>query len=423
MKKKEFIFLLTLIFVFICIRSVHFTDHLFFNNDQGEQAAKVLELWNKKKLTLIGNRITSMVYEGKTLFQGPATYYFMLPFLLIGNFDPIISSYAFMIFSSFMIIPLYFGMKSLSGYKGALFIVIVYTLYPFYVPYTRFLWNPNFQFSLLPILIYIMGKYYEKKNTVWLFMIGFMLGVLFQFHYQFILILISVVLWIVLKSDKKIKTLAFILCGIGIGLFPFLLFEFRNQFYNTILAYKMITNWKDVSSAQTAKDHYYLSISFMGFVILAVIISWFQKRIKYRLFDSFYLLFMTIFIIYSFSVTAIKQFPKPKLQFWAPTEDWKYENEYKIYQIVKEANVNNFNIANLAYDTLSLAPKYLLKRDNIVFNEDDYYGNQYLFVVSRGNSYETDPAYEVATFKPRRLVKKWKLNKTYDVYLLERIKE
>ena len=124
-----------------------------------------------------------------------------------------------------------------------------------------------------------------------------------------------------------------------------------------------------------------------------------------------------------FLMTAVKQFPKPKLQFWSPTSDWKYKNEYKIYKIVKESGLKDFNIANLAYDTMALAPKYLLIRDNILFNKDDYYHNKYLFVVSRGQNYEKDPAYEVATFKPRKIIKEWEINKTYTMYLLERLDE
>ena len=66
--------------------------------------------------------------------------------------------------------------------------------------------------------------------------------------------------------------------------------------------------------------------------------------------------------------------------------------------------------------------KYHLKKDGYKMNYDDYYHNDYLYVVSPDPDVFKDPAYELYTFKPNKLLKTWKLNDTYNLYLFERIK-
>src|SRR5258708_22188291 len=184
--KNELVLLFLFIIVFIFVRSVYFTEHLNFSDDQAFQATDVLQDYREHKIPLIGNQIDSVRYKGHYIYQGPTYYYMLFPFLLLANFGPITSSYLFMLFCSLMIIPLYYGMKLLINKQTALLMLIVYTLLPYYVSYTRFQWNPNYQLSLLPILILLMGLFKKNNSTKLFIIIAIFLGILFQFHYQFI---------------------------------------------------------------------------------------------------------------------------------------------------------------------------------------------------------------------------------------------
>ena len=197
--KKEITILILFVVVFISIRSIHFSSHLNFSTDQASFSMTALELWRDKKITLIGPAI-SYHYIGRDLYQGSTTYYFQLLFLLLGKFDPVASSYFFMVFASLMIFPLYFGVKFLAGKRAAIFMIILYALLPFYIDYTRFFWNPNYQFVLFPILVLFMGFYARSKKPLFYFLIFATAGILLLFHYQFIFIIVGLVIYYLFKK-------------------------------------------------------------------------------------------------------------------------------------------------------------------------------------------------------------------------------
>src|SRR3989344_8412210 len=180
--KSPKIIILFFIALFIFIRSINFSQHLNFSFDQAWGATRVLEIWENKEFTLVGPG-SSIVINGKQILQGSINYYFYLIFLLLGNFDPIISSYLFMLFAAVMAIPLFYGMGFLVNQKTAVFVLVIYSLLPLYIDFTRFFFGPNYQFTLVPLLVYFMGLYRKRKKAIYLLLVFFMIGILSQFHY------------------------------------------------------------------------------------------------------------------------------------------------------------------------------------------------------------------------------------------------
>ena len=222
--KNQFFLFVFLIISFIAIRSVHFTEALNFSFDQGHGLTRVLEMWKNKEITLVGPA-SSIIADNKQLLQGSIIYYFMLIFALLGKFDPITSSYIFMFFSSLGIIPLYLGMKKLANERAALLMVLIYTLLPMFIDYTRFFFGPNFLIPLSTILVYLMGLYKEKFKDINLFFIFAYTGILMQFHYQIAIILIILFVYYCLKhwipaSARMTKTLLIMIGGFCVGFSP-----------------------------------------------------------------------------------------------------------------------------------------------------------------------------------------------------------
>jgi hypothetical protein len=116
----------------------------------------------------------------------------------------------------------------------------------------------------------------------------------------------------------------------------------------------------------------------------------------------------------------ISRFHRPSSAF-GTDKDWNYLAEDKIHKIITTQHIKNYNVANLAYDTLASVQKYLLIKDHININFDNYSSNQYLFVVNKDNNYLKNPAYEVNTYTPSQLVSSWKINKSYNLYLLKKL--
>ena len=112
--------------------------------------------------------------------------------------------------------------------------------------------------------------------------------------------------------------------------------------------------------------------------------------------------------------------PKPS-HGYGMSPNWNYLMEKKAYEIIKTQNVKNYNIVNHIYDNLSVVIKFHLKKDGVKINYDDYYHNDYLYVISKIEDVFNDPAYELNTFVPNELINSWKLNDTYNLYLFKRI--
>jgi len=198
--------------------------------------------------------------------------------------------------------------------------------------------------------------------------------------------------------------------GFCIGFSPMIMFEFKNQFYNLNVIKNYLFSIRPHRGQPFAfVTHRYLAISVF---LLAVITSYFKKYISYILI----IIFTVILII----VDAFIYLPKPSHGF-GMSPNWNYLMEKKAYEIIKRENLKNYNIVNHIYDNLSVVIKFHLKKDGVKINYDDYYHNDYLYVISKTEDIFKDPAYEINTFVPNKLVKSWKLNEIYNLYLFKRV--
>jgi len=94
---RTFLLLIIFIGLFIGIRSLHYIYQVNWSGDQAFCGIEALRIFQNKVITFIGPQISAN-YEGRYIFQGPIIYYMYLFFLLLGKWDPIPSSYFFMIF-------------------------------------------------------------------------------------------------------------------------------------------------------------------------------------------------------------------------------------------------------------------------------------------------------------------------------------
>ena len=419
MKKnhRELILLFVLLVIFIVIRSINYIYHVNWSPDQASCGIDALNLIRTKKiLTLIGPQISAN-FQGHFIFQGPIITYLFLFFLLLGGWNPITSSYLFMIFASLMIFPLYYGVKKLINSKAAWIAVIIYSLVPYYINYSRFLWNSTFQFSLLPILIYLIGLYQEKKSKKSFLFLSIWAGILLQFHYQFVIIIFGLFVYYFLFKKIRLSNLFFYILGVSIGFSPLIIFELKHNFYHTKTLILFIKNWQAVDRpGGITTPHYYITLSFMTIIGL---LSLLKKQLN-KLKRIYIIGFALILLLYSLYINV----PIPRQAFWAPATPWNYLAEKKIYEIIRSTRlIDNFNVANLAYyDTKAYVIKYFMKKDDYKINYEDYYKNKYLFVISQGQNYKDALSYEVAFFKPNKVLKTWKINEKFDMFLLERIK-
>lgn len=424
--KKEIFWLVFLALVFVILRSINFARYLtFFGWDQAEHAILALEAFRAKKLVLIGPKVSAINFQGRYIFLGPLMTYLMGFFLVLGSWEPQAASYFFMLMCGLMVFPLYFGVKWLINDRAAWIIAIVYTLLPYYLTYTRFMWNPNFQFALLPLLFFVMGLYAKLKKFWLILLVGFCLGLLFQLHYQFIFSAVFIAgYYFLFKKENRRQFLLFAV-GFVAAVSPLILFELRHQFY---LSQTLYLYWEHAKELEIVgnKNHYWLSQSFLLLLAVLAVVKNQLNKIEAKKMRFLYAGLFVVLLLMASRIT----FVRPERGFWAPVPNWFYATEVKIYKIVKgytqENNLTDYNVTNQMYDPLAMLQKYMIKRDGVPIKSfDDYWHEKYLFVVDRygKTNFMDNPGYEMLTLRPYKIQKTWRLNDSYVLHLVERLSE
>ena len=395
------------VLLFIAIRTLYYKNLFVFIFDQVSSSTAVLELWRDKKISLIGPPL-SFVIEGKQVFFGGISYLIQLIFLLIGRFNPFWSTYAFMVFAGIMTIPLYYGVKKLINQNAAVLVTILYAFLPFSIESTIALWNPYFLFALLPILVYLMGLFKEKRGVLTFFLFALLNGILFQLHYMYLFTVIGLLVYYFVFKRLRIAYFFTFLLGFFLGFGNMILFELRHNFYNLRTLSFYFTKPQIVAGHWLA-DYYFASIVLF---ILLVVLYLLKKRISAIFCIGFFVIMLLVSFRYVTVDTEKRNFPP----------NWHYADELKVYSIIRKSldTIKDFNIFEF-YVATGTFQKYLLKRDNILINFDDYYHNKYLYVVYKDETFQNDPAYEVNSFKPFKIRNVWKINPAYNLYLLERM--
>ena len=405
--KREWLYIFLWILIYIAVRSIHFIDALNFSQDQAADSLRGLLLYREHAFTLIGTH-TGYVYNGRLLFQGPLFIYTYLFFNILGHFDPIVSTYLFVIMGSLSVVPLYYGLKRLGNAMSALIGIAMYSLLPYFVDYSRFLWNPNFQLVSTPFLIYSFARYHTGRGYHWLVATTVLLGLLLQDHYQYILLILSFGVYLLVQRRTVISILTLI-GGIMFGFLPVLLFEVRHDFYNLRTGILFLQHYREVfllGNSVSVSNHFFLSPTL---VLLVILVTRFHRLITPIVASG---------VVGILMLFALLTFKTPDRMFNSQTR-WRYADELKVYSIIQKYNLTHANISLLHYDNEAVVQKFFLKRDKRTIAQD-YYHNQYLFAVSETGKLNSYRAYEIRIFQPRIIVKSWPITDRYTLYLLKR---
>lgn len=399
--------LLFFIILFIVLRTFYYIHAFNFVHDQVTSSTTVLEMWKNKSFPLIGPPLSFSI-EGRQIFFGGVSYYIQLIFLLLGRFNPFWSTYIFMTFSGIMCIPLYIGISRLINRKSAILALLLYSMTPLSITSTTFLWNPYFQYSLLPLCVYLLYLFRKRFSLFIFLLLSVLNGILFQLHYMYVFSVIGLFLYFFVVKKYSWKYLFIYLVGFFLGALNLIVFEVRHHFYTiqTLMLYKthpnqLIRHWF---------SWYYILPEL--FFIIIIFLYLFRKQITTKVIIIFSIILTMISI--PFIIIHAQQYHYPK--------DWSYNDELRVYSIIKN-NLNKYKDFNIFefYTADGNTLKYFLKKDNISIQYDDYYHNKYLYVVYKNDLYLNDVAYEVHSFRPSRMVQQWKINQFYRLFLLERL--
>ncbi len=228
------------------LRLYKIDSYMTFLGDEGRDVLIVRNLLVKADPILIGPG-TSV----GGMYLGPLYYYFMAPFLLLSNFNPVGPAIAVALLGILTIFLVYKFAKELFGERIAFIASLLYAVSPTIIVYSRSSWNPNIMpfFSLLSI--YSIWKVYKEKKYNWLIVTAVSFAFVMQSHYLGVLLAPVILLyWILtfrnhknyeLKTKNLIQKSVFSILIFGFLMSPLLIFDFRHNFLNSKALYKFLT--------------------------------------------------------------------------------------------------------------------------------------------------------------------------------------
>ncbi len=234
--------ILLILFVSAYLRLYQIADYMTFLGDEGRDVLVVKRILVDHKLTLLG---TTASVGG--FFLGPIYYYFMLPFLWLWRLDPVGPAVMVAIFGIATVYLVYKLGRELFSPAVGLTAASLYSFSPLVIAYSRSSWNPNLVPFFATLLIYLLWKIKEKGQFSLLLITGVVLGIGLQLHYLFLFLFAVTFIWIfLLRRTKPVaRTILGLLGGFLLGYAPFLAFELRHNFPNTISIVRFLLAGKE----------------------------------------------------------------------------------------------------------------------------------------------------------------------------------
>lgn len=222
---------MALLLLILIARLWDIQSYATFLSDQGRDAIVMRNIATLKDFTGIGPT-TSI----GNVFLGPFYYYFMAPFLLVFNFNPVGPAVGVALLSVILLAWCTLIVKKEFGERVALWFLAFCAVSSSLYFLSRFSWNPN----LLPytafLTLYYGYRLIKEKKVRDGVIAGLLLSASVQFHYLAYLLIVPLGMYALVFIKHTVKAakpllygaLAFILL-----LSPLILFDIKNNFINT----------------------------------------------------------------------------------------------------------------------------------------------------------------------------------------------
>lgn len=181
--------------------------------DTARDSVRMIEVWQKKELTLIGPPASLGQRSEKEFYLGSLSYYLGIGGLLMTNFE-VWGAIVMQVLIFVSSIPVFYLLLSKElKVKESMWGVLPYAVSPLVITHMRFYWNPNAIIGISTWFWFLMAN----KNYL---LAGVLAGLISNLHYMAVLPLLvcglmSVNFWV----------------GLLLGTAPTWIFELRNEFF------------------------------------------------------------------------------------------------------------------------------------------------------------------------------------------------
>ena len=205
--------------------------------DQGRDAIIVKRIISLEHFPAIGAP-TSI----GQVYLGPFYYYFIAPWLLFFNYQPIGLAFGVALFSSLYLLINYFVVRELFDKRVALISTIFLSFSSVLIDFSRFSWNPNLLPLFTLLTVYFVIKSLKTNKWYYFALSGAFISFCIQLHYLSLFLLPPIGIIYIIDLFKYRKHAIGKLVNWLIGLFsfiifssPLIIFDLRHDFLNSKL--------------------------------------------------------------------------------------------------------------------------------------------------------------------------------------------
>ena len=225
----------------IFLRFYKLTGFVTFLGDQGRDAIIIKRILTLEHFPAIGAP-TSI----GQVYLGPFYYYFIAPWLLFFNYQPIGLAFGVAIFSSLYLLINYFVVKELFDKKVALISTIFLSFSSVLIDFSRFSWNPNLLPLFTLLTVYFVIKSLQTNKWYFFALLGAFLSFSIQLHYLALFLIPPIGIIFLNKlidrfkqsnneTMKQLKNYLFSVISFILFSSPLIIFDLRHQFLNSKL--------------------------------------------------------------------------------------------------------------------------------------------------------------------------------------------
>lgn len=299
---KESLPIIGILFLAAFLRLYKISDYMTFLGDEGRDvlvAKQILE----GNLTFLGPRASAGDF-----YLGPIYYYFMTPFLLLFNYDPVGPAIMVALAGIVTVFLVYYITKEWINKPAGIIAAALYTVSPLVIAYSRSSWNPNLMPIITLTLLYVLYKAVVRPSWKLFLAVGILFGIAMQLHYielfmAFVIFFFTLFGRIIISRKFEVvllfKSYAQMILGFLISFSPFIAFEVKNGFPNIRTIFSFVINPATGDPALLSKSSFLEIVGDVFFRLFARLSFRFPEINKIETFDQ------TVIFIWSLGIICI----------------------------------------------------------------------------------------------------------------------
>jgi hypothetical protein len=338
---------------------------IVFHTDIARDFLLMEDVVRNKPITLIGPRSGGI----PGVFHGPLWTYLNIPAFIIGNGNPAVIGWFWVILFAMNVFIVYkVGQKMISTEVGWIAAAITSIITAFSVPG---FFNPFGAVMFTPVFMYFLFKYVKTNNIKDLLWSLFTLGIVIQFQMAFgvpVLVLFVPFLFYLIIRNKKFLHI-FSLLILLIPLSTFILFDLKHQFLQTKSVMNYLTGKENtgkldrkigdlfrerinsivhIGPSFIAKDNsilFYIVLAMLGFSLFKLFKEKKEKdtRLFFLLFIYFYVGYWLMTVLYKGTIWGYYYWPFLGLSALFFAAFSRFINKWLFYILLIVFVVFNFN--------------------------------------------------------------------------------